>query len=158
MSVPVVVVVKVIRSVKPPKLVNVIVDIPVTPGATSSEAGLAVIAKSVWLEKFPLTRVSESGTPVPLPIVTWMRLMGVPGESDKVLYVIVNNSPVPPTSPPVFAAASSTTPTVSSAGLQEDPVMSAPSMHFARIVAEEPRTDPVRSASIAESTVWSALT
>lgn len=71
---------------------------------------------------------------------------------------MVNNSPVPPTRPPVFAAARWTTPIPSRAGLQDDPVMSAPSTHFARMVVLEPRIDPVRSASIADSTEWSALT
>lgn len=82
-SVPVVV--RVMKSVKPPKLVKVMVEVPVTPTPISSEAGLAVIAKSVWLEKLALTRLSMSGILVPLPIVTWIRLMGVPGESDMVL-------------------------------------------------------------------------
>lgn len=78
---PVVVVAKLMKSVKPPKLVSVIVVVPVTPGAISSEEGLAVIAKSVWLEKFASTKFSMSGVPVPLPMVTCMRLIGVPGDS-----------------------------------------------------------------------------
>lgn len=75
----------VMKSVKPPKLWNVIVDIAVTPGGVESEAGAAVTPKSVRLEKVALSEVSLSGVEVPFEIVTAIRLTLIPGVFDTTL-------------------------------------------------------------------------
>ena len=155
--VPVVVVVKVMKSVKPPSLVRVMVAVAGVEAGVCSEAGLAVMVKSVWLEKLAFRVVSESGVPVPFETETWIRLRAVPGDSAWTLYVMLNKSPVPATSDPVLVAARWTTPTPSRL-VHVEPWISAPSMHFARTVVPVPRMLPVRDASTAETTEWSALT
>ena len=75
------VVAKLIKSLNPPKLVNVIVEVAGVPDGVWSDDGLAEIPKSVWLEKVALSVVSESGVEVPLETVTENRLIGVPGDN-----------------------------------------------------------------------------
>jgi hypothetical protein len=62
------------KSVKPPKLVKVIVEVPVELGRMVIDVGLAVIRKSVKLEKDAPRVFSLFGVPVPLDIVTEIRL------------------------------------------------------------------------------------
>lgn len=73
-NVAVAVVVKVMKSVKPPKLVTVMVEVPGTPDGSESEDGEAVIPKSVRLEKVAPRLDSLSGVPVPFDTVTAIRL------------------------------------------------------------------------------------
>lgn len=84
-SAPVAVVETVMKSVKPPKLVKVMVDIPLTPGGVEIDAGADVMPKSVRFEKVALSRVSLSPTPLPLDMVTAIRLTLMPGVLDRVL-------------------------------------------------------------------------
>jgi len=71
--------VMVIKSVNPPKLAIVIVEVAVTPDGVESEAGADVIPKSVRLEKVAPCVFSLSGVPVPFDIVTESRLTLIPG-------------------------------------------------------------------------------
>jgi hypothetical protein len=71
--------VMVMKVVNPPKLVKVIVEVPVALGAIVSEAGLAVTPKSFRLEKVAPCVFSLSGVPVPFEMVTASRLTLIPG-------------------------------------------------------------------------------
>jgi hypothetical protein len=69
------------KSLNPPMLVMVMVEVAVVPAAVCKDAGLALIRKSIWLLKLALSVVSEFGVPVPLGIVTENMVIGVPGDN-----------------------------------------------------------------------------
>jgi hypothetical protein len=58
------------KSVNPPKLVKVIVEVPATLGGVEMEVGFAATPKSVRFEKNAPRVVSLFGVPVPLDMVT----------------------------------------------------------------------------------------
>jgi hypothetical protein len=71
--------VMVMKSLNPPKLVKVIVEVPVALGAIVSEAGLAVTPKSFRLEKVAPRVFSMSGVLLPFDMVTTGRFTLIPG-------------------------------------------------------------------------------
>jgi hypothetical protein len=67
------------KSVNPPKLAKVIVEVAVTPDGVEMDAGAAVTPKSVRLEKVAPCVFSLSGVPVPFDTVTESRSTLIPG-------------------------------------------------------------------------------
>jgi len=73
------------KSVNAPKLVKVIVEVPVVLGRVVIDVGLAVTPKSVRLEKVAPCVFSLLGVPVPFDMVTESKLTLIPGDFETTL-------------------------------------------------------------------------
>ncbi len=157
------------KSLKPPKLCSARVQVPSVLGGIVREAGLQSTAKSLRLEKFAPTALSETGVPVPslmltqTPPPTLLRVQSAESTVKsklwaatdvRTLYVAVKRRPSPVTVEPVLAAAKCRTPGPSCEA-QTLPWTRVPSRHSNSIVAEPPSTLPVISAPAAWRTVLS---